>query len=89
MVCLKTFVHALAMPTNPLFHHIPVLASEIIAGLQVRPGGCYLDATTGGGGHSELILQAAAERSSNLLAWQLRRLSTDPALRWNYCRSGR
>jgi 16S rRNA (cytosine1402-N4)-methyltransferase len=61
MVCLKTFVHALAMPTNPLFHHIPVLASEIIAGLQVRPGGCYLDATTGGGGHSELILQAAAE----------------------------
>ncbi len=49
------------MSTNPLFHHIPVLASEIIAGLQVRPGGCYLDATTGGGGHSELILQAAAE----------------------------
>lgn len=49
------------MPTNPSFHHIPVLAAEIIAGLQVRPGGCYLDATTGGGGHSELILQAAAE----------------------------
>jgi 16S rRNA (cytosine1402-N4)-methyltransferase len=44
-----------------LFHHIPVLASEIIEGLQVRTGGCYLDATTGGGGHSELILQAAAE----------------------------
>jgi 16S rRNA (cytosine1402-N4)-methyltransferase len=44
-----------------MFHHIPVLAHEIIAGLQVRPGGCYLDATTGGGGHSELILQAASD----------------------------
>jgi 16S rRNA (cytosine1402-N4)-methyltransferase len=42
-----------------LFHHIPVLAPEIIDGLAVRPGGSYLDATTGGGGHSELILQAA------------------------------
>jgi 16S rRNA (cytosine1402-N4)-methyltransferase len=44
-----------------LFHHISVLASEIIEGLQVRPGGCYLDATLGGGGHSELILQAAPD----------------------------
>ncbi len=43
-----------------MFHHIPVLANEIITGLQVIPGGCYLDATTGGGGHSELILQAAS-----------------------------
>ncbi len=44
-----------------MFHHIPVLANEIVAGLQVIPGGCYLDATTGGGGHSELILQAAQD----------------------------
>jgi 16S rRNA (cytosine1402-N4)-methyltransferase len=44
-----------------LFHHISVLASEIIEGLQIRPGGCYLDATLGGGGHSELILQAAPD----------------------------
>jgi 16S rRNA (cytosine1402-N4)-methyltransferase len=46
--------------TQPMFHHIPVLANEIITGLQIIPGGCYLDATTGGGGHSELILQAAS-----------------------------
>ena len=44
-----------------MFHHIPVLANEIIMGLQVMSGGCYLDATTGGGGHSELILQAAID----------------------------
>ncbi|MEC4803616.1 MAG: 16S rRNA (cytosine(1402)-N(4))-methyltransferase RsmH [Jaaginema sp. PMC 1079.18] len=38
------------------FEHIPVLAREAIAYLQVRPGGLYLDATLGGGGHSGLIL---------------------------------
>ncbi len=43
------------------FLHIPVLSQEIIAGLEVVAGGWYLDATTGGGGHSELILQAAPD----------------------------
>jgi 16S rRNA (cytosine1402-N4)-methyltransferase len=42
------------------FLHVPVLREEIIAGLEPIAGGYYLDATTGGGGHSELILQAAA-----------------------------
>ncbi|MDB9312474.1 16S rRNA (cytosine(1402)-N(4))-methyltransferase RsmH [Spirulina sp. CS-785/01] len=41
------------------FQHIPVLAQDAIAGLQIQPGGHYLDATVGGGGHSALILQAA------------------------------
>ncbi len=41
------------------FSHIPVLSQEIITGLGVVAGGWYLDATVGGGGHSELILQAA------------------------------
>lgn len=43
--------------TTP-FHHISVLASESIEGLAIRPGGHYLDATVGGGGHSRLILEA-------------------------------
>ena len=43
------------------FLHIPVLSQEIITGLGVVAGGWYLDATTGGGGHSELILQAAPD----------------------------
>jgi 16S rRNA (cytosine1402-N4)-methyltransferase len=43
------------------FFHIPVLSQEIITGLEVVAGGWYLDATTGGGGHSELILQAAPD----------------------------
>ncbi len=43
------------------FVHVPVLSRELIEGLAVRPAGHYLDATVGGGGHSQLILQAAAD----------------------------
>ena len=42
----------------PLYHHISVLASEVITGLQLRPGGNYLDTTFGGGGHSRLLLES-------------------------------
>lgn len=38
------------------FVHVPVLSRELIDGIQVRAGGRYLDATVGGGGHSQLIL---------------------------------
>lgn len=43
------------------FFHVPVLSREVVTGLAVRPGGHYLDATVGGGGHSRLILEAAAD----------------------------
>jgi 16S rRNA (cytosine1402-N4)-methyltransferase len=43
------------------FSHIPVLSQEIVTGLGIIAGGWYLDATVGGGGHSELILQAAPD----------------------------
>ncbi|KKD36274.1 16S rRNA (cytosine(1402)-N(4))-methyltransferase RsmH [Limnoraphis robusta] len=43
------------------FVHVPVLSRELITGLSVVAGGHYLDATVGGGGHSLLILQAAAD----------------------------
>jgi 16S rRNA (cytosine1402-N4)-methyltransferase len=43
------------------FLHIPVLSQEIVTGLGVIANGWYLDATVGGGGHSELILQAAPD----------------------------
>lgn len=44
---------------EPMFSHIPVLSREIIDGLAVHPGGHYLDATVGGGGHSRLLLETA------------------------------
>lgn len=40
------------------FHHQPVMAAEIVAVFATVPAGVVLDATLGGGGHSELILDA-------------------------------
>jgi len=40
--------------------HTPVLLAEILEGLQIKPGGYYVDATTGAGGHSRAILLASA-----------------------------
>jgi 16S rRNA (cytosine1402-N4)-methyltransferase len=41
-------------------NHIPVLLDEVVAGLRVEPGGRYVDATVGGGGHAAEILAASA-----------------------------
>lgn len=40
-----------------MFYHIPALLDESIRGLNIRPGGIYVDATFGGGGHSMEILK--------------------------------
>ena len=39
--------------------HRPVLYQEVLEGLKVRPGGCYVDATVGSGGHALGILTAS------------------------------
>ena len=38
-------------------YHIPVLLQTTVDGLNVRPDGCYVDCTFGGGGHSREILR--------------------------------
>jgi len=38
--------------------HVPVLREAVLKGLGLRPGGVYVDATLGLGGHAEAILQA-------------------------------
>ncbi len=39
-------------------YHVPVLLEESVAGLDIRPGGTYVDVTFGGGGHSRRILES-------------------------------
>ncbi|MBQ7461284.1 MAG: 16S rRNA (cytosine(1402)-N(4))-methyltransferase RsmH [Bacteroidaceae bacterium] len=38
-------------------YHVPVLLKEAVDGLDVKPGGIYVDLTFGGGGHSREILR--------------------------------
>ncbi len=40
------------------FHHVPVLRDEIVSLIKSAPTGLVLDATLGGGGHAEAILEA-------------------------------
>ena len=42
-------------------YHIPVLANESIAGMNLFPGADVIDATFGGGGHSKLIIKELTE----------------------------
>lgn len=53
--------------------HDPVMLREAIDGLAVRPGGRYVDATAGLGGHSEAIIRTA------LPGGQLLSIDRDPA----------
>lgn len=41
-------------------YHVPVLLDESIEGLDLKPGGVYVDVTFGGGGHSREILSRLA-----------------------------
>jgi 16S rRNA (cytosine1402-N4)-methyltransferase len=47
--------------------HIPVLADEALRALALEPGGYYVDATFGRGGHTALLLQALG-REGRVLA---------------------
>lgn len=42
-------------------YHKPVLLTECIEGLNIKPDGVYVDATYGGGGHSRAIVQHLSE----------------------------
>lgn len=42
-------------------YHIPAMLTECMAGLAIKPGGTYVDATFGGGGHSRAIMEALGE----------------------------
>jgi len=50
-----------AREMEDFIYHRPVLAAEVIELLAPKPGGLIVDATCGGGGHTETILRAGAD----------------------------
>jgi 16S rRNA (cytosine1402-N4)-methyltransferase len=54
------------MATEEAVAHEPVMLREVLAGLNVVPGGRYVDCTVDGGGHAEAILFASAPGGSVL-----------------------
>src|ERR1700740_1141704 len=50
-----------AQEMEDFFYHRPVLATEAVELLAPRPGSLVIDATVGGGGHTEAILRAGAD----------------------------
>ena len=44
------------MVESEMTYHVPVLLKESVDGLNIGEGGCYVDVTFGGGGHSREIL---------------------------------
>jgi len=67
-------------------YHVPVLLNEIIKFLEVKPGKRFIDATVGGGGHTEAILKAGGlvlgiDQDEEAINEVKRRL-------WNYIEKG-
>ena len=41
-----------------VFNHIPVMLSEVVSSLDIKPGGIYIDCTVGGGGTGGIIAES-------------------------------
>lgn len=52
-------------------YHIPVLVDEVVHFLSPQPGGLYIDATFGGGGHTRAILSAQPTARVIAFDWDL------------------
>jgi 16S rRNA (cytosine1402-N4)-methyltransferase len=46
--------------TEAATEHVPVMVREVLAALNVKPGGRYVDATVDGGGHAEAVMDVAS-----------------------------
>ncbi|HFQ89065.1 MAG TPA: 16S rRNA (cytosine(1402)-N(4))-methyltransferase RsmH [Desulfobulbus sp.] len=68
--------------------HTPVLLAEVLAHLQPRAGGIYVDGTLGLGGHGEAILRASAP-DGRLVGFEWDRQAAELARRRLACFGGR
>ena len=70
------------------FHHVTVLLHEAVQALNPTPGGAYLDGTSGGGGHTALLLSEiqregriyALDRDPDAIAALLHKFADEPAI---------
>lgn len=75
------------MPMKNESYHRPVMSQEAIEALAIEPSGSYADATFGGGGHAEKILEGLGDQGL-LVAFDrdeevpLERFSEDPRFRF-------
>ena len=46
------------------FRHIPIMLNEVIANLDIKPNGIYVDATVGGAGHSREIAKRLSKEGT-------------------------
>ena len=63
------------------FFHVTVMREEAVAALLPRPGGVYVDATLGGGGHARLLLDRSAP-DGGLIAFDRDELALEHARTW-------
>jgi 16S rRNA (cytosine1402-N4)-methyltransferase len=71
--------HASALPALPAASvHVPVLVQEVLAFLAPQPGGRYIDATAGGGGHSWALLAASSVADSPAAGGRILSCDADP-----------
>ncbi len=77
------------------FHHVPIMAAEVIGLMRPQRGGVFVDGTLGGGGHAELLLDKlpasgryyGIDRDAEAIAAATKRLAKYPnftALRGNF-----
>jgi len=67
-----------ASSNTPATVHVPVLGQEVLAYLAPAPGGCYIDGTAGGGGHSWALLAASSDPESPANGGRVLSLDADP-----------
>ena len=60
---------------NTHIYHTSVLTEEMVEYLSPQPGGLYIDATLGGGGHTRAILDAQPEARVLAIDWDLEALN--------------
>ena len=58
---VEVYRHAERSRMETVFHHVPIMVSEVLELLEPARGGIFADGTLGGGGHAEAVLSALPE----------------------------